>query len=159
MDEPLVPHRPIYHGIDLERGFKLPYRWIYNLMEVEHRTLDTYIEMEGSTQYHPAVIVIGTSTDIVCEVNRWWATSMLGLCGAQFCDSQEPVPLPLISEMLDQMCEAQIFIKLTLGTPITISESQQATNTQPYSRHATASWNTEPCFLDQKSASHFPGIH
>ena len=40
----LAPHRSIDHAINLEPGFKLPYGQIYNLSEVELRTLKAYIE-------------------------------------------------------------------------------------------------------------------
>jgi hypothetical protein len=39
----LAPHRQIDHAIDLEPGFKIPYQRIYNLWEVELRTLKAYI--------------------------------------------------------------------------------------------------------------------
>jgi hypothetical protein len=41
--ETLPPHRPIDHAIDLKPGHKLPYGQIYNLSEVELRTLKAYI--------------------------------------------------------------------------------------------------------------------
>jgi hypothetical protein len=41
--ETLPPHRPVNHAIDLEPGYKLPYRRIYNLSEFELKTLKTYI--------------------------------------------------------------------------------------------------------------------
>jgi hypothetical protein len=37
--EILAPHRPINHTIDLEPGFNIPYGRIYNLSEVELKTL------------------------------------------------------------------------------------------------------------------------
>jgi hypothetical protein len=42
--ETLAPHRPIDHAIDLEPGFNIPYGRIYNLSEVELKTLKAYIE-------------------------------------------------------------------------------------------------------------------
>jgi len=40
----LTPHCLIDHAIDLEPGFKIPYGRIYNLSEVELRTLKVFIE-------------------------------------------------------------------------------------------------------------------
>jgi hypothetical protein len=42
--ETLPPHRPTEHAIDLESGYKLPYRRIYNLSEFELKILQAYIE-------------------------------------------------------------------------------------------------------------------
>jgi len=42
--EALAPHQPIDHVIDLEPGFDIPYGQIYNLWEVELKTLMAYIE-------------------------------------------------------------------------------------------------------------------
>jgi len=42
--ETLAPHCSIDHTIDLEPGFKLPYGRIYNLWQVELRTLKAYIK-------------------------------------------------------------------------------------------------------------------
>jgi len=37
-------------------------------------------------------MIISSSTDIVCEEETWWPTTMRGLPGAQFGDSQKPLP-------------------------------------------------------------------
>jgi len=42
--ETLAPHFPIDHAIDLEPGCKVPYEQIYNISEVQLRTLKEYIE-------------------------------------------------------------------------------------------------------------------
>jgi len=42
--ETLAPHRAIVHAIDLKPGFNIPYGTIYNLSEVEIKTLKGYIE-------------------------------------------------------------------------------------------------------------------
>jgi hypothetical protein len=39
----LAPHRTIDHAIDLEPGFNIPWGRIYNLSEVELKTLKAYI--------------------------------------------------------------------------------------------------------------------
>jgi len=47
---------------------------------------------EPSKLLHPAVIIISSSSDIVCEWNRHRPMTMRGLPGAQSGDSQNPVP-------------------------------------------------------------------
>ena len=47
---------------------------------------------EPVTQLYPEVIIIGSSTDVVCETTWLQAAAMCGLPGAQFGDSQEPIP-------------------------------------------------------------------
>jgi len=44
MAEILALHRPIDHAIYLETVFNLPYGRIYNLSEVELKTLEAYFE-------------------------------------------------------------------------------------------------------------------
>jgi len=68
--ETLTPHRSIDHAIDLEPAFKLPYGRIYNLSEVEFRTLKAYIEnniakdfMQWSSSWVPAPIVLSKKMD------------------------------------------------------------------------------------------------
>jgi hypothetical protein len=41
----LAPHQPFDHAIDLEPDFNIPYGRIYNLSEVELKTLKAYMEI------------------------------------------------------------------------------------------------------------------
>jgi len=114
MAETLAPHRPIDHAIDLEPGFNIPDGWIYNLSEVELKTLKAYIEtnlangfIQRSSSRAAAPIVFAKKKD-----------GGLQLCVDYRALNRATVnnryPLPLISEMLDRLRGARIFTKLDL---------------------------------------------
>jgi len=110
--ETLAPHRPIDHAIDLEPGFNIPYGRIYNLSEVELKTLKAYIEtnlakgfIQRSSSPAAAPILFAKKKD-----------GGLRLCVDYRALNRATVknryPLPLISEMLDRLRGARIFTKL-----------------------------------------------
>ena len=112
--ETLPPHRPINHVIDLEPGFKLPYGRIYNLSEVELKTLKVYIEtnlangfIQRSSSPAAAPILFAKKKD-----------GGLRLCVDYRALNKATVknryPLPLISEILDRVGGARVFTKLDL---------------------------------------------
>jgi len=112
--ETLAPHRPIDHAIDLEPGFKIPYGQIYNLSEVELRTLKAYIETNLSNGF-----IQRSSSSAAAPI--LFAKKQDG--GLQLCVDYQALnsvtvknryPLPHISEMLDRMRGARIFTKLDL---------------------------------------------
>ena len=112
--ETLAPHRPIDHAIDIERGYQLPYGQIYNLSEVELRTLKAYIEtnlangfIQRSASPAAAPILFAKKKDgglILCVDYRALNKATV----------KNRYPLPLISEMLDRLRGARIFTKLDL---------------------------------------------
>jgi len=112
--ETLAQHQPIDHTIDLERAFNLPYGQIYNLSEVESKTLKAYIEtnlanvfIQQSSSPAAAPILFAKKKD-----------GGLRLCVDYRALNKATVknryPLPLISEMLDRLRGARIFTKLDL---------------------------------------------
>jgi hypothetical protein len=113
--ETLPPHRPIDHAIDLEPGYKLPYGRIYNLLEVELKTLTAYIEthlasgfIQQSSSRAAAPILFAKKMDgglILCVDYR-----VLNLRTVK-----NRYPLPQISELLDRVRGARIFTKLDIA--------------------------------------------
>jgi len=110
----LAPHRPNNHAIDLEQGFKIPYRRIYNLSEVQLQTLKAYIDtnlakgfIQRSSSSAAAPILCVKKTD----GGLWLYVDyrVLNLATVNSC-----YPLPLISVMVDWMCGALIFTQLDL---------------------------------------------
>jgi len=112
--ETLAPHGSIDHAIDLEPGFKLPYGRIYNLSEIELRTLTAYIEtnlanglIQPSSSSAAAPILFAKKKDgglRLCVDYRALNTGTI----------KNWYPLPLISEMLDRLHGARIFTKLDI---------------------------------------------
>jgi hypothetical protein len=110
----LAPHRAIDHAIDLEPGSKIPYGRIYNLSEVELKTLKAYIEtnlangfIQRSSSPAAAQILFGKKKDgglRLCV--DYWALNSATIKNRN--------PLPLLSEMLDRLRGARIFTKLDL---------------------------------------------
>jgi hypothetical protein len=112
--ETLAQHRRIDHAIHLEPGFNIPYGQIYNLSEVELKTLKANIEtnlangfIRRSSPPTAALILIAKKKD----------------GGQRLCVDYRAVnratvknryPLPLIAEMLDRLLGARIFTKLDL---------------------------------------------
>ena len=110
----LTPHRSIDHAIDLELGCKIPYGRIYNLSEVELKTLKAYIETNLANGFiqrssSPAVAPIL----FVKKKDRG-----LRLCvdyrALNSATIKNRNPLPLISEMLHRLPGARIFTKFDL---------------------------------------------
>jgi len=113
--ETLAPHRPIDHPIDLEPDFNLPYGRIYNLSEIELKTLKAYIGTNLANGFSKR-----TSSPV--EAPILFAKKKDG--GLWLCVDYRAVnkptmknryPLPLIAEMLDRLRGAQIFTTLDLG--------------------------------------------
>jgi hypothetical protein len=112
--ETLAPHRPIDHAIHIEPGSQLPYGRIYNLSEVELRTLKAYIEtnlangfIQRSASPAAAPMLFAKKKDgglRLCVDYRALNKAMV----------KNRYPLPLISEMLNRLCGARIFTKLDL---------------------------------------------
>jgi hypothetical protein len=112
--ETLPPNRPTDHAIYLEPGYKLPYGWIYNLSEFELKTLKAYIEtnlargfIQRSSSPAAAPILCAKKND--GELRLCVDSRALNL-GTE----KNRYPLPLLSELLDRVREAQIFTKLDL---------------------------------------------
>jgi len=110
----LAPHRPIDHAINLEPGFKIPYGRIYNLPEVELRTLKVYIEtnlsyglIQRSSSSAAAPILFAKKKD----GSLWLCMDYRALNSATM---KSRYVLSLISEMLDRMRGARISTKLAL---------------------------------------------
>ena len=112
--ETLPPHRPTDHAIDLEPGHKLPYGRIYNLSEFELETLKAYIEtnlasgfIQPSSSPAAAPILFAKKKDGELWLCVDYRALNLGTVKNRYL-------LPLISELLDRVCEARIFTKLDL---------------------------------------------
>jgi hypothetical protein len=112
--ETLPPYRQIDHGIDQEPDYKLPSGRIYNVSELELKTLKAYIEtplanslIQRSSSSAAAPILFATKKD-----------GGLRLCvdyrALNLHTVENRYPLPLMSELLDRMREARIFTKLDL---------------------------------------------
>jgi len=112
--ETFPPHRPPDHEIDLEPGYKLPYGRIYNLSEFELKTLRAYIEtnltsgfIQRSSSPAAAPILFAKKKEGELRLCGDYRAFNLGTVKNRY-------PLPLISELLNRVREAQIFTKLDL---------------------------------------------
>jgi len=110
----LAAHRSFDHGIDLEPGCKIPHGHIYNLSEVELKTLRAYIEtnlangfIQRSSSPAAAPIVFAHKKDGGLQL----CADYRSLYSATI---KNRYPVPLILEMLDRLRGAQIFTKLDL---------------------------------------------
>jgi hypothetical protein len=98
----------------LEPGYNLPYGQIYNLSELELRTLKAYIEanlangfIQWSSSPEAAPILLAKKQDGGLRLFVDYRELKTGTVKNRY-------PLPLISEMLDRVREARIFTKLDL---------------------------------------------
>jgi hypothetical protein len=112
--ETLAPHRPIDHAIVMELGFHIPYGLIYNLSEVDLKSLKTYIEIDQANAFIQGLSVPASAPILFANKKD----SGLPLC-VDYGDLNRATvknryPLPLISEMLDRMPGALIFTKLDI---------------------------------------------
>jgi len=103
------PHTPTDHAIDLEPGYKLRYGRIYNLSEFEWKMLKAYIEtnlasgfIQPSSSPAAVPIMFATNKDGGLRLCVNYRALNLGMVKNRY-------PIPLISELLDQVREARIF--------------------------------------------------
>jgi hypothetical protein len=112
--ETLPPHQSTDHATDLEPGYNLPYGRIYKLSEFELRTLQAYIEANLANKF----ILRSSSPAAAPILFAKKKDEGLRLCldyhALNLAMVKNRYPLPLISEMLDRVCEARIFMKLDL---------------------------------------------
>ena len=113
----LPPHRVTDHSIEFEPGIegnKLPYGRIYNLSETELKALKEYIEINLSNGF----IRRSTSQTAAPILFIKKKDGSLRLCvdfrALNKITVKNCYPLPLISEMLDHVGKAKIFMKLDL---------------------------------------------
>jgi len=110
----LPQHRSIDHAINLWSGYKLLYGRIYNLSEVEPRTLKPYIETNLANAFiqrssSPAAALISFAKKM--DGGLWLCVDYRALNSGTI---KNRYPVPHISEMLDRLCGAQIVTKLDL---------------------------------------------
>jgi len=112
MAETGAPHWPIDHTIDLESGFISAYGWIYNLSEVELTTLKASIETNLANEF-----IQRSSSPVAAPIlfakqkdgGLWLCVDYWALNNAAV---KNRFPRSLITEMLDRLLGAQIFMKL-----------------------------------------------
>lgn len=107
-------HCDLDHAIDLEHGEKPPYGPIYNLSKTELAMLRKYIDKNLRTGFIcPSTLLAGAPILFVKKKD-----SSLRLCvdyrGLNQISTKNRYPLPLISEILDQVKHAKIYTKLDL---------------------------------------------
>ena len=124
--EALPPHQSIDHAINLKPGYKLPYGRIYNLSDVEPRTINAYIQMNLAIGFiqrssSPAAARILFTKQKECGL--WLCVDYRALNSGSIKNRNR---LQLISEMLDGLCGAQIFTKLQLWNAYHLIRIKQA---------------------------------
>jgi len=112
--ETLAPNRPIDHAIDMEPGFKIPYGWIYNLSEVELRTLKPYIETNLSNSFIQRSSSSAAAPILFAKKKDGGLRLCVNYRALDSATDKNRYPQPLILEMLDGMRGARIFTKLDL---------------------------------------------
>jgi len=114
MAETVALYPPIDHRVDLELSFNLPYGRIYNLSNVELKTLQARIQtiqgnvfIQWSSSPAETPILFAKKKD---GRLRLWGDSW----AVRNAMAKNRYPLPLISEMLDRLHRPQTFMKLNL---------------------------------------------
>jgi len=110
----LALHRSIDHAINLEPGCKIPYGRIYNLSEVELKTLKAYIKTNLPNGFIQRSSSPATAPILFAKKNDGGLRLCVDYRAHNSTTIKNRNPLPLISEMLDRMHGAQIFTKLDL---------------------------------------------
>jgi len=112
--ETLPPHQPIDHAIDLEPGYTLLYGWIYNLSEVELKTLKAYIETHLASGFIQRLSSQAAAPIIFAKKKDGGLRFCVDYRALNLRTVKNQYPLPLISELLDRVRGARIFTKLDL---------------------------------------------
>jgi len=126
--EVLPPHRSIDHVIALEPSYKLPYRRIYNLSEVELRTLKAYIETNLANGFMQRSSLLVAAPILFVKKKDGGLRLCVDYRALNSGTIKNRYPLRLISEMLDRLRGAQIFTKLDVRNAyhlIRIKESDE----------------------------------
>ena len=112
--ETLALHRPIDQAIDLDPDFNFPYGRIYILSEVQFKTLQAYIETNLANQFIQRSLSAAAAPVLFAKKKD----GGLWLCVDHRAPNKATVQnrylLPLISEMLDRLRGARIFMRLDL---------------------------------------------
>jgi transposase InsO family protein len=110
----LPPHRPYDHKIDLEDGATLPTGCVYNMSEVELKTLKDYIdEMLGKGFIRSSRSPVGAPVLFVKKKD-----GSLRLCvdyrALNKITRKNKYPIPLIGNLIDRLNGAKYFTKIDL---------------------------------------------
>jgi len=121
----LAPHRHVNHVIDIEAGYQLPYGRIYNISEVEFRTLKAYCEtnlanrfIQRSASPAAAPILFTKNKDCGLRLCVDYRALNKGLVKNRYA-------LPLISVMLDLLCGGRIFTKLDVRNAYLLNQIKE----------------------------------
>jgi hypothetical protein len=112
--EPLPPHRPTDHAIDLEPGTELPYGRIYSLSDVELKALKAYIEMNLAIGFIQRSSSPAASPILFVKKNDGSLRLCVEYRALNHASEKNRYPLLLISEILERVGKAKIFTKLEL---------------------------------------------
>jgi len=114
MAETFAPHHCNHHGYDLVSGFKLPYCQIYNLSEVEFKTLKAHIETNLANGFTQRWLFLAAAPILSAETKDggWWLCVDYRAPNLGTIKNRYPQTLHL--EMLYRLCRARIVTKLNL---------------------------------------------
>jgi len=112
--ETLPPHHPYDLKINLEEGTQTPVGPIYSLLAFKQEILKKFIEenlntgfIQPTSSLHSALVLFVKKKD-----------NSLYLCvdfhSLNYISKKNCYPLPLISNLLDSLCKAQIYSKINL---------------------------------------------
>jgi hypothetical protein len=110
----LPPHRPYDHPIDIEEGETPPFRKMYNMSELELKSLKDYLDdMLGKGFIRPSSSSAGAPVLFARKKD-----GSLRLCvdyrGLNRVTKKNRYPIPLIGDLIDRLKSAKIFSKIDL---------------------------------------------
>ncbi|KAG5720269.1 hypothetical protein E4T56_gene3343 [Termitomyces sp. T112] len=110
----LPPHCSYDHKIDLEEGTSPPFGKIYNISEIELQALKEYLDdILGKGFIRPSISAAGAPVLFAKKKD-----GSLRLCvdywGLIKVTKKNWYPLPLIGDLVDRLCSAQIYTKIDL---------------------------------------------
>jgi hypothetical protein len=113
-EETLAPHRPIDHALELEPGHKIPYGRIYNLSEVERKTLKAYVETHSANVFTQRSSSSAAAPIFFAKMKDGGLRLYVDYQAINSVTIKNGYPNPQISEMFYRLLEASIFTKLDL---------------------------------------------
>jgi hypothetical protein len=129
--ETVAPHRRIDHPIHIKPDYQLPYGRMYNLSDVDLRTLQAYFETNlpnGFLQRSSSAVAVpllfakkkGGGLNHCVDYRELNKTTVKNRC-----------QLPLVLEMVDQHCGAHTFTDLDRLNPYHLIQFKKADEYQP----------------------------
>ena len=112
--EVLTPHHPYDLKINLEEGAQSLVGPIYSLLASEQEALKEFIEKNLNTGFIQPTLSLHGAPVLFVKKKDGSLCLCVDFCGLNHISKKDYYLLPLISDLLDSPCKAQVYLKIDL---------------------------------------------